>query len=199
MKLDRITPVEGSPGFHRKPRIRFYGWTGALPVRWRALGTYSLITSDPVTGAFARGIAAVSGADQVVDVLLVEGARGEVNGYVIDSYGAKFSPGGDGSNIVLGWADSERHHHDRTGWTILISGIASGWLFAGGDRPCPRNQGRRGTSGSVSGALDAASLVASVNIQLQPSVSWGERGQIRWDDAGHKCDGTPGCGTAGHG
>ncbi|MFO1460689.1 MAG: LamG-like jellyroll fold domain-containing protein [Verrucomicrobiota bacterium] len=167
VKLDRITPVEaaqvsiGNLGFAStdgQGRFRFDG----VP-----LGTYSLITSDPVTGAFARGIAAVSGADQVVDVLLVEGARGEVNGYVIDSYGAKFSPG---ATVRISYSDG------LTPSVTITTGPDGRFSFPGSPvggfslvaTDLPKSQGGRGTSGSVSGALDAASLVASVNIQLQP-------------------------------
>ena len=167
VKLDRITPVEaaqvsiGNLGFAStdvQGRFRFDG----VP-----LGTYSLITSDPVTGAFARGIATVSGADQVVDVLLVEGARGEVNGYVIDSYGAKFSPG---ATVRISYTDG------LTPGVTITTGPDGRFSFPGSPvggfslaaTDLPKSQGGRGTSGYASGALDAASLVASVNIQLQP-------------------------------
>ncbi|MBL9175134.1 MAG: carboxypeptidase regulatory-like domain-containing protein [Verrucomicrobiales bacterium] len=167
VKLDRVTPVEaaqvsiGSLGFAStdiEGRFRFDG----VPV-----GTHSLVTSDPVTGAFARGIATVSGADQVVEVLLVEGARGEVNGYVIDSYGEKFSPG---ASVRIAYSDG------LTPGVTVTTGPDGRFAFPGSPvgafslsaMDLPKSQGGRGTSGFASGSLDATTLVASVNIQLQP-------------------------------
>ena len=51
------------------------------------MGTYRLLTQNPVTGVGAKAYVTLSYNHQVRDVLLIEQFRGEVWGYVIDSYG----------------------------------------------------------------------------------------------------------------
>ncbi|MBN8246992.1 MAG: carboxypeptidase regulatory-like domain-containing protein, partial [Verrucomicrobia bacterium] len=166
VKLDLSTPVEGAQvtvgnlGFATTDvagRFRFEG----LP-----LGTYALVTSDPVTGAFARGSASISFADQVVDVRIVEGARGEVNGYVLDSYGQDFAPG---ATVRIQYQDGLTPSRTVTtgpdGRYAFPGSPVGGFSVTANDRPA--SQGGRGTSGSATGVLEATTLTASVDIQLQ--------------------------------
>lgn len=167
VKPDQVTAIEaaqvsiGNLGFastDQDGRFRFDG----VP-----LGSYGLVTSDPVTGAFARGTATVSFADQVTDVLLVEGVRGLIDGYVIDSYGVKFAAG----------ATVRIHYSDGLTPSVTVTTGPDGRFFFPGSpvgafsvsaTDLPKSQGGRGTGGSASGVLDSVSLATSLNIQLQP-------------------------------
>jgi len=166
VKLDLTTPVEaaqvtiGNLGFATTDvagRFRFEG----VP-----LGSYSLVTSDPVTGAFARGSATVTFAEQVVDVRIVEGARGEVNGYVLDSYGQSFAPG---ATVRINYQDGLTPSRTVTtgpdGRYSFPGSPVGAFSLSANDRSI--REGGRGTSGSASGTLDATTLVVSVDIQLQ--------------------------------
>src|SRR5690606_31477409 len=131
------------------------------------LGTYQLLTSDPVTGAFARGSATVSYADQVVEVLIIEGARGEINGYVIDSYGAGYVAG---ANVRANFSDGLTPAVTVTtgpDGRFSIPGAPMG-NFTLTATDLPISQGGRGTSGNANGTLSANTLVTTVNIQLKP-------------------------------
>ncbi len=167
VKLDQVTPVEGAQvtignigfaGTDADGRFQFLG----VP-----LGSYQLITSDPVTGAFARASATVGFADQIVDVLIVEGARGEVNGYVIDSYGNSYVAG---ATVRIDYSDG------LTPSRTVTTGPDGRFSFPGSPvgnftlraHDLPISQGGRNTSGTASGILGASTLLASVNIQLQP-------------------------------
>jgi hypothetical protein len=165
--LDQTTPVEGaqitigSLGFASTDadgRFRFDG----VP-----LGSYTLITSDPVTGAYARGTATLSVADVTVEVVLVEGARGEINGYVLDSYGQEFVAG---ATVTVRYTDgltSARTVTTGPDGRFSIPGSPVGnFSVVANDRPAA--QGGRGTSGSIAGTLSADTLVASVTVALQP-------------------------------
>ncbi|HYG24635.1 MAG TPA: Ig-like domain-containing protein [Verrucomicrobiae bacterium] len=167
VKLDQVTAVEGAQvtignlGFastDAEGRFEFHG----VP-----FGAYQLVTSDPVTGAFARGSATIAFADQVVDVLIVESPRGEISGYVIDSYGASHVAG---ATVRAEFSDG------LTPSRTVTTGPDGRFVFPGSPvgnftlhaRDLPVSQGGRNTSGSANGSLGASTLVASVNVQLQP-------------------------------
>ncbi len=167
VKLDQTTPVEGaavavgSLGFASTDvdgRFRFEG----VP-----LGSYQLITSDPVTGAFARGAASVSVADQIVDVLLIEGARGEINGYVIDSYGQVYVPG---ATVRVSYSDGLTPSRTVTtgpdGRFSFPGSPVGGFTLDAHDRSVA--EGGRDTSGTAAGTLSASLLTVSINVGLQP-------------------------------
>jgi hypothetical protein len=93
LKLDRVTPVEaaqvsiGNLGFASTDASGFFRFEGV------PLGTYRLVTSDPVTGAFASGSVSLTFGGEVKNVVLIETPRGDVNGYVLDSYGQSYVAG----------------------------------------------------------------------------------------------------------
>src|SRR5690606_25476280 len=95
VKRDRVTPI----GFSQVA-VGTIGFAatddqGAFAVEGIPLGTYRLRGTDPVTGAGASLQVTLSADGEVAQVLLVEGARGDLKGYVIDSYGNQFVSGAE--------------------------------------------------------------------------------------------------------
>ncbi len=167
VKLDQATPVDGAQvaignlGFATTDALGRFLFEGV------PLGTYQLTTSDPVTGAFARGVASVTVVDQVVDVLLIEGARGEINGYVIDSYGQEYVPGATVRvNFSDGLTPSRTVTTGPDGRFNFPGSPVGNFTLSAKDRLIV--DGGRGTSGSAAGSLSASLLTVSVNIPLQP-------------------------------
>jgi len=167
VKLDQTTPVEGAQVSVGNLGFATTDFDGRFRFDGVPLGTYTLVTSDPVTGAYARGSATVSIADQTVDVLLIEGARGEINGYVIDSYGRNYAPG---AKVTVRFSDGLTPARTVTtgpdGRYSVPGSPVGNFTVSAVDRPVA--QGGRGTSGSASGNLSASTLVASMDIALRP-------------------------------
>ncbi|HAV61008.1 MAG TPA: hypothetical protein DCY13_01415, partial [Verrucomicrobiales bacterium] len=167
VKLDQTTPVEGAQVTVGNLGFATTDFDGRFRFDGVPLGTYSLVTSDPVTGAYARGSATVAFAEQIVDVLLVEGARGEINGYVIDSYGQIYVPG---ATVRVSYSDGLTPSRTVTtgpdGRFSVPGSPVGNFTITAQDRPV--SQGGRNTSGSAGGNLSGATLLTSVNVQLQP-------------------------------
>ncbi|MDH7501179.1 MAG: Ig-like domain-containing protein, partial [Verrucomicrobiota bacterium] len=170
VKVDGMTPVHGAQvsvgnlGFATTDAEGLFRFEG-VPV-----GTYKLVTSDPVTGAFASGSATVAYADQVVKVVLVEGARGDITGYVIDSYGQGHVPGAIVRvNYSDGLTPSRRVTTGPDGRFSFPGSPMGNFTLRAQDRSVA--EGGTGAKGSASGTLTSATPVVSVNIQLQPQGS----------------------------
>ncbi|HSH14446.1 MAG TPA: carboxypeptidase regulatory-like domain-containing protein, partial [Verrucomicrobiae bacterium] len=167
VKLDQVTAVEGAQVSVGNLGFASTDFEGRFTFEGVPLGNYTLTTSDPVTGAFARGSAALTFADQIVDVLLIEGARGEINGFVIDSYGQSYAAG---ATVRVNYSDGLTPARTVTTgpdgrFSIPGSPVGNFSLRA---NDLPLAQGGRATSGTANGSLSAVTLVATVNIQLQP-------------------------------
>ncbi|MBK8001598.1 MAG: carboxypeptidase regulatory-like domain-containing protein [Verrucomicrobia bacterium] len=167
VKLDQTTPVDGAQVSIGNLGFASTGSDGRFRFDGVPLGTYQLTTSDPVTGAFARGVATVTVADQVVDVLLIEGARGEINGHVIDSYGQEYVAG---ATVKVNYSDGLTPSRTVTtgpdGRFNFPGSPVGNFTLSAKDRLVV--DGGRGTSGSAAGSLNANLLTVSVNVQLQP-------------------------------
>jgi hypothetical protein len=167
VKLDQVTPVEGAQVAVGNLGFASTDADGRFTFEGVPLGNYTLTTSDPVTGAFARGFAAITFADQILDVLLIEGARGEINGFVIDSYGQSYVAG---ATVQVRYSDGLTPSRTVTtgpDGRFSVPGSPAGH-FSLSANDLPLAQGGRATSGAASGNLSAATLVATVNIQLKP-------------------------------
>ncbi|MBL9167133.1 MAG: carboxypeptidase regulatory-like domain-containing protein [Verrucomicrobiales bacterium] len=166
VKRDLVTPVAGAQvaignlGFAStddEGRFRFTG----VPI-----GTYRLTTSDPVSGAAAQASVTLTLPDQEQTVLIVEGARGEVTGFVADSYGQGYVPG---ATVTIRFSDGV------TASRSVTTGPDGRFSFPGSPvgafhltaRDLDKVKGGRGVSGQASGVLSEPSLLASVDIQLQ--------------------------------
>src|SRR5204863_4776249 len=93
VQRDLVTPVGfaevavGSIGFATT------GAAGKFEVAGIPLGTYRLVTQNPVTGIGAVANVTLAVDREIRDVLLVEQARGEIQGFVINGYSTGFVPG----------------------------------------------------------------------------------------------------------
>jgi hypothetical protein len=166
VKLDRVTPVEaaqvaiGQLGYASTDANGFFRFEGV------PLGTYRLVTSDPVTGAFASASVSLTFGGEVKSVLLVETPRGEVNGYVIDSYGQTFVAG---ATVDISFDDGLTA--DRT----VTTGPDGRYSFpgspAGGFRLLARHPTLRvlggGWSRAARGTLAESATSVSVDVPLE--------------------------------
>lgn len=66
---------------------------GAFFVEGVPLGTYRLLTQNPINGVGAKTFVTLSFNGQTNNVTLIEQSRGEIRGYVINSYATGYVPG----------------------------------------------------------------------------------------------------------
>lgn len=167
LKEDKTTPVFGAIvsvgglGFattDQEGRFRFEG----VP-----LGVYRLLTSDPVSGAAAQGTVTMATPNIETSVVLYEAQRGEVNGFVIDSYGNGYVPGATVTIQLSDGISPSRVVTTGPDGRFVFPGVPVGpFTLSALDRP--NLQGGHGASGSATGNLSASTLTASVDVQLQP-------------------------------
>ncbi len=163
--LDGVTPVEGANvsigglGFAGTDTNGFFSFTGV------PLGTYSITSFDPVTGAAARNSASLGYNGQVVTVQLVEATRGTVSGVVLDPYSSGYAPG---ASVSISYSDGVTPGVTVTtgpGGAFSIPGSPMGLFNLNAIYTLP--DGTRDT-GSGSGLLTQADPNASVQIALHP-------------------------------
>ena len=163
--LDLVTPVVGANvaignlGFAGTDTNGNFSFAGV------PLGTYSITSSDPVTGAAAATTASITLNGQVQTVQLVEAQRGTVSGLVLDPYSAGYAPG---AMVSISFSDGVTPSRTVTtgpngafslpGSPMGIFNIQAKYTLADG----------KTVSGSGSGMLSASAPNASVQIQLQP-------------------------------
>lgn len=102
VKRDLNTPVSfaqvsvGSLGF------AITDTNGAFSIAGLPLGTHRLVSQDPVSGIGAVANVVLSFDGQTNNVLLVEQFRGEIRGFVVNSFGNGVVPG---SRVTISFAD----------------------------------------------------------------------------------------------
>ena len=170
VKLDGVTPVQGAQVSVGNLGFAATDADGSFRFEGVPVGTHRLLSSDPVTGASASGWATIAYADQIVTVILVEGARGEIAGYVIDSYGQNHVPGAIVQvNYSDGLTPSRQVTTGPDGRFSFPGSPIGNFTLRARDRPVA--EGGSGTTGSASGTLTDAAPVVSVNVQLEPRAS----------------------------
>jgi len=167
VKADRVTPIEaaqvaiGNIGFATTDATGYFRFDGVPP------GQYRLVSSDPVTGAYASLNTSINFADEVKTVLLVETPRGEVAGFVIDSYGQDHVPG---AKVDISYQDG------LTAGRTVTTGPDGRFNFPGSpigigfslraEHPTLRI-GRASISGYATGVLPQGASSVEVEIPLQ--------------------------------
>jgi hypothetical protein len=102
VKRDLVTPISfaqvavGITGFATTDT------DGSFQISGLPLGTYRLVSHDPVSGIGATLTTTLSADGQTNSVTLVEQARGEIRGAVVGSDGISFVPG---ANVTLNGSD----------------------------------------------------------------------------------------------
>ncbi|MGA2656274.1 MAG: LamG-like jellyroll fold domain-containing protein [Verrucomicrobiota bacterium] len=163
--LDGVTPVEGANvsigglGFAGTDTNGFFSFVGV------PLGTYSITSFDPVTGAAARTTASVTYNGQVRTVQLVEATRGTVSGLVLDPYSLGYAPG---ASVTISFSDGVTPPLTVTtgpGGAFSLPGSPMGVFNLNVFYTLP--DGATDT-GSGSGLLTLAAPNANVQIPLHP-------------------------------
>lgn len=162
VQRDLVTPVGfaqvalGSIGFATTDAA------GKFEVAGIPLGTYRLVTQNPVTGVgtIANVTLAVDG--EIRDVLLIEQARGEIQGFVVNGYGTGFVPG---ANVKLRVSDGltpERAVTTGPDGAFSFPGTAEGSFTLQAQDPLTK------FTGSVAGTLAENAGVLRVDVPLEP-------------------------------
>ena len=165
VKRDRTTPIEGAQvaignlGFANSDSNGFFSFIGV------PLGTYVITSADPVTGAGAATSAALSYPDQVQVVQLIEALRGEVSGFVLDSYGAGYV---GGATVRINYSDGSPQRTVTTApnGQFAFPGSPMGNFTLSANYTMPGSL--RDVSGTTTGSLTEASPTVSADVALQP-------------------------------
>ena len=162
VQKDLATPVGfaqvalGSLGFTTT------GADGKFQVNGVPLGTYRLVSQDPVTGIGAVVNLTLSVAGETHDVTLVEQSRAELRGGVIDPYGVSFV---SGANVTLTVSDGltpPRTVSTGPDGQFSFPGTPAGAFSLDAQDPSTH------VHGGVSGVLPDGTTVFSLNVPLQP-------------------------------
>lgn len=165
VKRDLVTPIEaaqvaiGSLGFASTDASGAFGFLGV------PLGTHRIVSADPVTGAAASAQVTLTTADQEVNIELVEGLRGEVNGLVQDSYGTGFVAG---ATIEITFSDGLTARRTVTtgpDGRYVFPGSPAGLFNVSANYTIP---GGRTVSGRAAGILSETNSTPAADIQLEP-------------------------------
>jgi len=167
VKRDFVTPVYGAQvaigtlGFATTDTNGYFRFDGV------PLGTYRIVSADPVSGAAATATATLTVPDQVQIVHLIEAARGEINGLVLDGLDGSPVPG---ASVRASFSDG------LTPARTVTTGPDGRFTFAGSPAGgfsllatyTLVQAGGLTVSGQASGVLPETASSVSVNIQLQP-------------------------------
>ena len=159
---DLITPVQfaqvavGNLGFTTTGTNGFFE-VGGLP-----LGTYRLVSQDPVTGIGSTLTVTLVFDGEVRDVQLVEQARGEIKGAVVNSYVNGHVPG---ANVTVHFADGLTPNRTVTtgpDGRFSFPGSPAGGFDLQAEDPITQ------LHGSNSGTLGEKMVSIDINVPLQP-------------------------------
>ena len=126
------------------------------------LGTYQLISQDSVTGIGAVSTVTLNIDGQIANVTLVEQARGEIKGSVINGYGTAAVPG---ANVTLQVNDG------ITPARTVTTGPDGAFDFPGtpaGNLTLLAQDPKTLFMGTASGTLSDTTLLLQINVNLQP-------------------------------
>jgi hypothetical protein len=135
---------------------------GAFTVTGLPLGNYRVVSQNPVTGNGAVLTVTLSYNGEVKQVVLVEQARGEVQGTVINSYRDGFVPG---ATVTLRSGDGitpPRTINSGADGRFSFPGTPAGAFTLTAEDPATR------LSGSVTGTLPESAPALTLDVSLQP-------------------------------
>ncbi|HKS37006.1 MAG TPA: Ig-like domain-containing protein, partial [Verrucomicrobiae bacterium] len=164
VKRDLVTVVQfaqvavGTIGFTTTDTNGAF-FVGGLP-----LGTYRLSSQDPVTGIGASLNVILNFDGQTNDVLLVEQSRGEVRGFVVNSYGNGFVPG---AQVTISFADG------LTPSRTVTTGPDGGFSFPGtpaGAFSLAAEDPITNRRGNNNGVLPENVALFQIDVPLQPAA-----------------------------
>lgn len=167
VKSDLVTPVYGAEvsvgglGFAATDTNGYFRFDGV------PLGTYTVTSSDPVTGGNAQTTAAVNFNGQTQTVQLVEEALGTVNGLVLAPSGSGFVPNASVNIVFSDGLTPGRTVTSGPNGAFSFPGSPLGAFTLSANYAIPGALGLRVT-GHATGTLSSTATNASVNIQLQP-------------------------------
>jgi hypothetical protein len=162
VKRDLVTPVPfaqvaiGDLGYAATDARGFFEIVGV------PLGSYRLVSQDPVSGVAAALQVTLGVQGEVRTVQLVEQARGEIRGRVIGSFG---------SNTVAAASVTLQVHDGLTAARTVTTGPDGGFSFPGsaaGAFTVTARDPVSGLTGSASATLPANAAVAEVSVRIQP-------------------------------
>ncbi|HLH54539.1 MAG TPA: carboxypeptidase regulatory-like domain-containing protein, partial [Verrucomicrobiae bacterium] len=164
---DLVTPVYGAEvaignlGFATTDTNGFFEFDG-VPV-----GSYQIVSSDPVSGGYAVTSATITYNGQTQTVQLVEVTLGTVSGWVLDPYNRGFVPGATVSiSFSDGLTPTRTATTDPTG-AFKFPGSPPGAFNLNAFYFVPGAQNLK-VYGQANGTLSATETNVSVSIQLQP-------------------------------
>ncbi|MDB6036537.1 MAG: hypothetical protein JWM99_378, partial [Verrucomicrobiales bacterium] len=161
VKRDLLTPISfaqvavGNLGFATTDS------SGRFEVAGIPLGTYRLQSEDPVTGIGATVGVTLSFDGEIREVSLVEQARGEIRGFVINGYGNGFVPGANVTLRVNGGFTPERKVTTGPDGGFSFPGAAAGPFTLEAKDPVT------GFKGASSGNLQESATVLQTDVPLQ--------------------------------
>ena len=161
VQRDLVTPVGfaqvavGSIGFATTDAA------GRFEVAGIPLGTYRLVAQNQVTGVGALANVTLAVDGEIRDVLLVEQARGEIQGFVVNGYGTGFVPGANVKLKVNDGLTPERAVTTGPDGAYSFPGSAAGGFTLEAGDPLTK------FTGSVAGTLLETTSVLRVDVPLQ--------------------------------
>ncbi|MEO8425619.1 MAG: Ig-like domain-containing protein, partial [Verrucomicrobiota bacterium] len=162
VQRDRVTPVGfaqvtvGSIGFATTDAA------GKFEIAGIPLGTYRLVTQNQVTGVGAVANVTLEVDGEIRDVLLVEQARGEIQGFVINGYGTGFVPGANVKLKVSEGFMAERAVTTGPDGAFSFPGTAAGNFTLEAEDPVTKFKG------NASGTLAENASALRTDVPLQP-------------------------------
>ena len=162
---DNITPIGfaqvavGNLGFATTDN------DGKFEIAAIPLGTYRLLSNDPVSGRVASLTVTLAVNNEIRDVRLIEQARGEITGAVVNSFGTGFVPG---ATVELRVADN------LAGPRTVTSGPDGTFHFPGtpaGAFTLEATDVVSGLRGTASAVLPENAVTFALNVQIQQLAS----------------------------
>jgi hypothetical protein len=165
LAADRSTPIANAQVSLGGLGFAATDTSGAFLVEGMPLGTLNIFATDPVNGRLGLATATLSQAGQVVDVLIVERATGEITGAVISSFGNAFVSGATVELQPLDGISPVRTATTDPGGFFSFPGVPAGPIQLRATDPVSKLQG------SVTVTLGEGVLRLAVDVPLQSLTS----------------------------